>query len=255
MKDLLEEARSLLGAARRVAFFTGAGISAESGVPTFRGEDGLWRSWRAEDLATPQAFRRDPRLVWEWYVWRRSVVSACRPNEGHLALARFALARPGRTAVITQNVDGLHREAAVRATGGADPASAYPLELHGSLFRDRCSGCGARTEALDSVDVSSLSTLPRCGRCGALLRPDVVWFGETLEAVVLARAMAAARAAEVCVVVGTSTLVYPAAYVPCATLEAGGAVVEVNPEETPLSDEAAVVLRGRAASLLPGLLA
>jgi NAD-dependent deacetylase len=247
-------ARELLERPGPVVVLTGAGISAESGVPTFRGSGGLWRTYRAEDLATPEAFARDPRLVWEWYAWRRGLVAGCRPNPGHLALARFALDRP-EVLLVTQNVDGLHERAAREAAGGGDSAPALPLELHGSLFRDRCSRCGRSSPALESVDASSPRTLPRCSTCGGLLRPAVVWFGEALDATVLSRAFEAAREAHVCLVVGTSALVHPAASVPLATLDGGGVVVEVNPDDTPLSDLAAVVLRGRAGEVLPLLLA
>ena len=258
----LREGRELLADARSIVVVTGAGISAESGIPTFRGPGGLWKSHRPEELATPAAFRRDPRLVWEWYAWRRGVVVGCRPNPGHVALARTALEGAREVTLVTQNVDGLHevaaREAAA-ARGGASakpvgPTPALPLELHGSLFRDRCSGCGRRTPAAATVDTSSDASLPRCGACGALLRPDVVWFGEMLDADLLRRAFEAAGRAQVCLVVGTSALVHPAASVPLATLAAGGALVEVNPDATPLTPRARLSLRGGAATLLPALL-
>lgn len=249
----LSRARELLERPGPVVVLTGAGISAESGVPTFRGSGGLWKTYRAEDLATPQAFARDPRLVWEWYAWRRGIVAGCRPNPGHLALARFSLDRPG-VLLVTQNVDGLHERAAREAAAGADPGPALPLEFHGSLFRDRCSRCGRSSPALDSVDASSARTLPRCSTCGGLLRPAVVWYGEALDGAVISRAFEAARKARVCLVVGTSALVHPAASVPMATLQGGGVVVEVNPDETPLSDLAGVVLRGKSGEVLPLLL-
>src|SRR5918998_5630022 len=145
----IARARSLIAHADRVLVLTGAGVSAESGVPTFRGAGGLWRDYRAEELATPGAFARDPRLVWEWYGWRRAKVAECRPNAAHVALARLALARPGGARVVTQNVDELHADAAraVAAETGADPAPALPLELHGSIFRTRCTRCGDRGAA------------------------------------------------------------------------------------------------------------
>jgi NAD-dependent deacetylase len=252
--DVLEEARSLVGRSRRVVVLTGAGISAESGVPTFRGSDGLWRSYRAEDLATPEAFARDPELVWSWYLWRRDVIGACAPNAGHLALARFALARPGTT-LVTQNVDGLHHQAAVVAAGSADPGPAIPLEIHGALHRDRCSGCRRATPGVRALPAAAgRAGLPRCDACGDLLRPDVVWFGEPLDTRLLEHAFAAARAADVCLVVGTSALVHPAASIPLATLGSGGRLIEVNPEPTPLSGRAHATLRGASAAILPELL-
>jgi NAD-dependent deacetylase len=250
----LDGARRLLGQARNVVFLTGAGISAESGVPTFRGSGGLWNSRRPEELATPEAFRRDPRLVWEWYAWRRGVVAACAPNPGHLSLARFLHARRREAILVTQNVDGLHRLAAIQEAGRGEPAAALPLELHGSLFRDRCSGCGVVREAAEPVDARSEATLPRCEACGSLLRPDVVWFGEPLDPGVFGAAHRAASGAEVCVVIGTSALVHPAASLPLATLAARGSVVEINPEETPLTRRASHALRGPAAELVPRML-
>lgn len=252
--DVLEEARTLVRRARRVVVLTGAGISAESGVPTFRGSDGLWRSYRAEDLATPEAFARDPELVWAWYLWRRKVIGACAPNAGHVALARFALARAGTAVVVTQNVDGLHHQAALMAAGDADPGPAIPLEIHGALHRDRCSGCRRVTPGVPASIDEDGAGLPRCDACGDLLRPDVVWFGEPLDTALLERAFAAARDADVCLVVGTSALVHPAASIPLATLGSGGHLIEINPEPTPLSGRAHATLRGASAANLPELL-
>lgn len=248
----LGEARAILGDAERIVVLSGAGLSAESGVPTFRGAEGLWKRHRPEDLATPGAFRRDPRLVWEWYAWRRELVGRCDPNAGHLAIARRA-ARGGLD-VVTQNVDGLHGRAA-RAVAGPEVASGpvVILELHGSLFRDRCHSCRARLPA-GPVDTSSPESLPRCAACGGPLRPDVVWFGEALDAHVLSDAFEWAARADVCLVVGTSALVQPAASVPLATLRAGGSLIEVNPSRTPLSGDALLTLHGPAAELLPQIL-
>jgi NAD-dependent deacetylase len=231
------EAAARLREAQRVLVLTGAGVSAESGVPTFRGPQGLWRSFRPEDLATPEAFARDPGLVWEWYAWRRETVAACAPNPAHRALAALE-ARVPEFLLATQNVDGLHARAGSRRL----------VELHGSLWRVRCTGCGevaARREPFPELP-------PRC-RCGSVLRPDVVWFGETLPVEALQRAFTAAREAQVVLVVGTSSLVHPAAAIPEAALFAGACVVEVNPEPTPLSDRATVSLRGRAADVVPWL--
>ena len=249
----IARARDLLAAAERVVVLTGAGISADSGVPTFRGPGGLWRSHTPEELATPEAFRADPRLVWEWYAWRREKILGCAPNAGHLALARRARERPGLT-LVTQNVDGLHEAAArqLRDPTGADPA--LPLELHGSLFRVRCTACGVERGHREPIDAGSPDTLPRCPACGGLLRPAVVWFGEPLPLAVLERALEAAAAADVCLVVGTSALVYPAAGVATEAVRGGAALIEVNPEPTPLTSHAAVAIRARAVDALPRLL-
>jgi NAD-dependent deacetylase len=234
--------------------FTGAGVSAESGVPTFRGPDGLWQRYRPEELATPEAFARDPRLVWEWYAWRREVVASCRPNPAHLAIAQWMLARDGAT-LVTQNVDDLHERAAMEASGGEREASAaLPVRLHGSLFHLRCIGCAYRTEHRDRIDASTHGTLPRCPCCGALLRPDVVWFGEMLPPAAVARAFAAAAEAEAGLVVGTSGAVYPAAAVGHAVLAAGGTLIVVDAGPTDYDSVATLKLEGRAGDLLPRLL-
>jgi NAD-dependent deacetylase len=252
MSDL-GRAREMLGHADRIVVLTGAGLSAESGVPTFRGAGGLWKSYRPEDLATPQAFARDPRLVWEWYAWRRAFVAECAPNDAHLALARLALSHMSTT-LVTQNVDGLHHRAAEEtAPAGSDPSAAYPFEVHGAIHRDRCVRCGRRTPGCTDVDSTSEATLPRCS-CGGLLRPDVIWFGEALDAEVIGASFEAARAADVCLVVGTSSVVYPAASVPEVTLQQGGRVIEINPEATPLTPLASVSLRGPAGELVPAVL-
>jgi NAD-dependent deacetylase len=247
-------AAAALRPAELVVALTGAGVSAESGLPTFReAQTGLWARYRPEDLATPEAFARDPRLVWEWYAWRRALVAAAAPNPAHHALARLEQRLPGFT-LVTQNVDGLHHRAAEALAGGSEAARAYPLEVHGAIHRDRCSECGARRPGVTDIDTTSVETLPRCDACGGLLRPDVVWFGEPLDASVLGAAFAAAEAADLCLVVGTSSLVYPAAAVPEIASRAGAALIEVNPEETPLSALAAVTLRAGAATALPALL-
>jgi NAD-dependent deacetylase len=252
MSDL-ERAREILGRAERIVVLTGAGVSAESGIPTFRGAGGLWKSHRPEDLATPQAFTRDPCLVWEWYAWRRAFIAQCAPNDAHRALARLASTHTSTT-LLTQNVDGLHHRAADEtAPPGSDPSVAYPLEVHGAIHRDRCVHCGRRTPGRADVDATSEATLPRCP-CGGLLRPDVIWFGEALDAEVIGASFEAARAADVCLVVGTSSVVYPAASVPEVTLQQGGRVIEINPEATPLTPLASVSLRGPAGELVPAVL-
>jgi NAD-dependent deacetylase len=238
MEDLLKRARVAVAGAARLVALTGAGISAESGVPTFRGPGGLWRSFRPEDLATPAAFARDPVLVWEWYDWRRSRIAAAEPNAGHRALVELER-RAAAFTLVTQNVDGLHRRA----------GSARVLELHGNIWTLRCTGC-AREREERRVPLTPLP--PRCA-CGALERPGVVWFGEPLPEAALAAAFGAATAADVVLVIGTSSLVHPAAGVAEAALAAGSTVIEVNPEATPLTPRASLALRGKAAEILPAL--
>jgi NAD-dependent deacetylase len=239
--DIPDELLAALRAAGRVAVLTGAGISAESGVPTFReAQTGLWARHRPEELATPEAFRRDPKLVWEWYQWRRELVSCAQPNPGHVALARLER-RFQSYCLITQNVDGLHRRA----------GSMRVVELHGNLNRTRCLDCGR--EATEWVDDGQVP--PRCPACGGLLRPDVVWFNERLPADALRAALEAAQTCDVFLSIGTSGLVEPAASLPVEALRRGAVVVEINPSPTPLSDRAAFTLRGPSGVILPELAA
>jgi NAD-dependent deacetylase len=230
---------------RSVVALTGAGISAESGVPTFRGAEGLWRSFRPEDLATPAAFARDPGLVWRWYRWRRNLVAAVQPNPGHLALARLE-SRLGRLTVLTQNVDGLHTRAGTRAL----------VELHGNIWRARCTAEPHRVwnerPGTPEAPADPRGDPPRCP-CGAWVRPDVVWFGESLDAGVLSRATEAVEGCDVLLMVGTSGLVYPAAALPQVAKGAGGVLVEINVADTPLTALADYVLRGPAGVVLPAL--
>ena len=240
--DALERLADRLRAARAVTVMTGAGISAESGVPTFRGADGLWRNFSATDLATPDAFDRDPALVWQWYRWRQGIIGRARPNAGHLALARLQTRLPG-FALVTQNVDGLHQRA----------GSTNVVELHGNIWRARClRGCGYVEDGTGPGSSGEEDRVPVCP-CGALLRPDVVWFGEALADDRIELAVQAARNCDVFLAVGTSSLVYPAAGLPLIAGRAGGVVVEVNLEDTPLTPHAGLVLRGRAAEVLPAL--
>jgi len=223
-------------------------VSAESGVPTFRGPGGLWKQYRAEDLATPEAFAGDPRLVWEWYGWRRSVVMQCVPNAAHRTLAAASVRR-NAFRIVTQNVDGLHAEAS------SDASAPRPVELHGSLFRIRCTRCGDVRDDRNVIDATTLDTLPHCALCTAIMRPDIVWFGESLDPNVFDEAVRLASAADVCLVIGTSALVHPAAGLADLTRRAGGSVIEVNVADTPLTNAATVVLRGPAAAIVPELLA
>ncbi|HXE56571.1 MAG TPA: NAD-dependent deacylase [Gemmatimonadales bacterium] len=248
-------ARALLDRAPRVLVFTGAGISADSGLPTFRGADGLWRRFRPEELATPDAFRRDPRLVWEWYAWRRERIAACRPNAAHLAVARWMMRRDGVT-LVTQNVDGLHEEAARETASetGGDPARAAPIGLHGSIFRLRCTRCPERRDHRGPIDTADERTLPHCGTCGALLRPDVVWFGEPLPEAELSRATRAASGADACLVIGTRGAVHPAAGLVLLARRRGARIAVVDPGETAFDAVADVRLHLRAAQGVPLIL-
>ncbi len=213
------ELLSFLRAAERVAVLTGAGVSAESGVPTFRdAQTGLWARYDPTQLATPDAFRRNPALVWDWYAYRRDLIAAARPNPAHYALAEMETLFPDFT-LITQNIDDLHRAAGSRAI----------IELHGNIRRVKCAGCGKATSAWDD----SREKPPRCVHCGGLLRPDVVWFGESLPPDALRRAVAAAERAQVFFSIGTSAVVEPAASLPRAARRRGALLVEINPEATP----------------------
>jgi NAD-dependent deacetylase len=235
----LSRAAELLRRAERVAVLTGAGVSAESGVPTFRGGGGLWEGQRVEDVATPGAFARDPGKVWRFYNARRAGLRTVRPNPGHRALADLE-DRWGseRFTLVTQNVDGLHRAAGSRNV----------LEVHGTLSRVRCTGC-AKVEDRGSEE---LPELPRCG-CGALLRPDIVWFGEYLPEDVWRDAALAAATCHCFLVVGTSAVVFPAAGLADAARQAGAGVIEVNIERTPASDGAVIGLYGPSGVVLPQL--
>jgi NAD-dependent deacetylase len=223
---------------RSVAVLTGAGISAESGVPTFRGEGGLWRTHRAEDLATPRAFRRDPNLVWEWYNWRRELIGGCEPNAAHYTLVEMET-HFDKFVIITQNVDGLHRLAGSRSV----------VELHGNIWGLRCTkGCRPNWE---DRSVPLVQLPPRCPDCGALARPDVVWFGESLSQAALKAARTASEHCQLMLVVGTSALVQPSASLPLLALRHGAHVIEVNPQDTPLSNAADRTIRAPAAVALP----
>ncbi|MFN7570447.1 MAG: SIR2 family NAD-dependent protein deacylase [Betaproteobacteria bacterium] len=239
----IDAAARRLASARRVAVLTGAGISAESGVPTFRdAQSGLWAQFDPMQLASREGFAADPAQVWRWYAWRRELVAGAQPNAGHVALAQAA-ARLARLDLITQNVDGLHARA----------GSSNVLELHGNLLRSKCfAQCG--TFIADPRQLPP-GEPPRCPRCGRWLRPDVVWFGETLEPEVLDAAQQSATQCDAMLVVGTSGHVYPAAGLPAAAKRAGAVVVVVNPNESELDDLADHLIRGPAAAVLPRLLA
>jgi NAD-dependent deacetylase len=225
--------------ATRVAALTGAGVSQESGLRTFRdAQTGLWQQYRPEDLATPRAFARDPKLVWDWYAYRRETAKGAHPNPGHYALAAMEKIIPEFT-LITQNVDGLHRVA----------GSQNILELHGSILKVRCSECGTYADEWDE----GLDVLPRCSKCNGYLRPAVVWFEESLPRPQLDAAVNAAQTCQVFFSIGTSGVVHPASALAHTAKAAGAVVVEVNAEPTPLTAKADFVFHGRSGEILPGL--
>jgi NAD-dependent deacetylase len=219
---------------------TGAGVSAESGVPTFRGTDGLWKKFKPEELASVEAFLRNPEIVWEWYSYRRKLMENVRPNSAHLAMAELETLVPDFL-LVTQNVDGLHREA-----GSADP-----VELHGNIRRNHCQSCGEDPGSEFKLEDGHV---PKCPSCGGLLRPSVVWFGELLPMDEFGRAERAAKRCELFVLAGTSGVVWPAASLPFTAKTGGAYILEINPEETELSRYADGIIRSRATEGVPSLL-
>lgn len=241
--DFPEELVQRLCEASRMVVLTGAGVSQESGLRTFRdSQTGLWKQSRPNDLASPEAFRRDPKLVWDWYAWRREALKSARPNPGHYALAEMERRFSGFT-LVTQNVDGLHRMAGNRNV----------FELHGNLKRVRCSACGTIAETPDHEWDAGNEDVPRCRRCGGLLRPDVVWFGEALPRGILTAAVKAVDSCELFFSIGTSAVVQPAASLAYAAQEHGATLVEINAESTPLTSRADFALRGKSGLVLPEL--
>lgn len=225
--------------AERVAALTGAGVSKESGLRTFRdAQTGLWSEYKPTELASPEAYERDPKLVWDWYAMRREKVGEVEPNPGHFALVDMAHHIPDFN-LITQNVDNLHRKA----------GSPNVIELHGNLGRVKCSSCGQQAEMWDDAD----GNVPQCEVCGGLLRPDVVWFGESLPRAELESAVEAARACQVFFSIGTSGMVQPAASLAYAARNRGALVVEINAEPTPLTEKVDFALHGKSGEILPGL--
>jgi NAD-dependent deacetylase len=240
--DPISLVRDRLARARRITALTGAGVSAASGIPTFRGTDGLWKNFRAETLATPEAFENNPKLVWEWYDWRRSLITNARPNAAHDVLARWTRERPEFT-LITQNVDGLHEKA------GAERL----IRLHGSIWHVRCwdrCPAGSKDWRDDSVPLQPLP--PTCPHCGALVRPGVVWFGESLDPDIVTAATAA-TACDVFLTIGTSSVVYPAAGLVHQARRHGAFTVEINPDVTEASATVDAMLKGKAEEILPKL--
>ncbi|MEW6405727.1 MAG: NAD-dependent deacylase [Chloroflexota bacterium] len=237
--DVSADIIRFLRKASRVAVLTGAGVSQESGLRTFRdAQTGLWAQYKPTDLASPEAFARDPKLVWDWYAWRREAIKGVRPNPGHYALVEMESRIPEFT-LITQNVDGLHRFA----------GSKNILELHGNIQRVRCSECRTFTETWGDDSES----VPHCQVCDGLLRPDVVWFGENLPRAELEAAVAAARTCDVFFSIGTSGVVQPAASLAFAAHNRGAVVVEINAEPTPLTPKTDFAFHGKSGEILPEL--
>ena len=219
---------------KKIVFVTGAGISQESGIPTFRGKDGLWRNYDAMKLATIDAFYEDPKLIWEWYNERRHNIFSASPNQGHMAIAE--LEKYANVTILTQNIDGLHQKA----------GSSQVLELHGSIVKIKCTVCDFHEEIM-----TEFSEIPPLCKCGNILRPDVVWFGESLPQDVWKNAMIFASQCDLMVIAGTSLVVSPANTLPIYAKQNGAVLVEINPEETEMSSEMDLVLRDTSGNTLP----
>jgi NAD-dependent deacetylase len=239
MEDKIKEAKEIIESASDITVLTGAGISAESGVPTFRGKNGLWREYRSEDLATPGAFARDPKLVWQWYEWRREIIKETKPNPGHYALVELENEKSDFT-LITQNIDGLHQLSGSRNL----------IEMHGNLWQIRCVSCGIIEQCHD-VPLKELP--PRCKGCGSLGRPNVVWFGEIIPMSVIDKTLVAIEKCQVMLIVGTSGVVEPAASMGLVAKQTGRTVIEVNLEPTVNSSFYDLSIIGKSGEILPRL--
>lgn len=236
LSKLAEQVRNC----RRMVVLTGAGFSAESGVPTFRGKEGLWGKFKPEELATMEAFMANPKVVWEWYSWRRGLISGVKPNPGHNALVELEN-QIEDFVLVTQNVDGLHRAAGSRNI----------VELHGNILHNKCMKCESQYESDTDIDPDNI---PTCKECGGRIRPDVVWFGEMLDPETIERAFKVAEKAEICFSIGTSSVVQPAASLPMMAKRSGATLVEVNPEETPITSMADYYFPAKSGEFLPQLL-
>lgn len=236
MPILNEEINKKLKEFQKIAVLTGAGISAESGVPTFRGKEGLWKKYRPEDLATPYAFAKDPKLVWEWYDWRRTLIKPLKPNAAHYVLAEMEKHYENFT-LITQNVDGLHQKA----------GSKNLIELHGNIWKMQCT---SEKIIIENYEAPLKEIPPRCS-CKALMRPYVVWFGEALHPGTYENAIHAATKCELFLIIGTSAIVQPAASLPIFAKESKAFLIEINIEDTPLTPLADISIKGKAAEILP----
>lgn len=236
-EETLRQAANIIEQSKYLIALTGAGISKESNVPTFRGADGLWKQYDAMQLATPAAFRANPQLVWEWYSWRQGLIDKCEPNPAHRILVKWEQ-RGILKSLITQNVDGLHRRA----------GSKNVLEVHGNLWALKCISCRYKGRLMEPA-----SGIPQCPECNMRLRPDVVWFGEPLDHTIIEEVYTQLGKSDVCIVIGTSALVYPAASFPLIVKQNGGRLIEVNIEQTSLTRIADIHLLGKAGEILPTL--
>ncbi|HEX3034278.1 MAG TPA: NAD-dependent deacylase [Thermodesulfobacteriota bacterium] len=237
MEDKIREAKEIIDNASNIMVLTGAGISAESGIPTFRGEEGLWKQYRPEDIATPQAFLRDPRFVWKWYDMRRQTIKDARPNPGHYAL-RDLENQKHKFTLVTQNIDGLHRIV----------GSKNIIEMHGNIWQTRCTKC-KRIE--QNYDVPLKELPPTCTNCGAITRPNVVWFGEIIPMTLIDKALIAIEECEVMLIVGTSGMVEPAASMGLVAKQTGKTVIEINTNPTYNSPLYDITILGRSGDILP----
>ncbi|MFX1576941.1 MAG: NAD-dependent deacetylase [Promethearchaeota archaeon] len=235
--DNRAKAAELIRTAKHLVALTGAGISQESNVPTFRGKDGLWKHYNVMDLATPQAFNRNPELVWEWYAWRQNLIAQCNPNPAHYTLVKWEKNQILKS-LITQNVDGLHRKA----------GSTKVLEVHGNIWSLKCTQCSYHAQITQPAQ-----SLPRCPKCKVNLRPDVVWFGESLPSQIMIQVYTELHNADAILVIGTSALVQPAASFPFLVKRQGGCILEINIEETLLTSAVDIHLSGKAAEILSQL--
>jgi NAD-dependent deacetylase len=236
VRNAIERVSNKIKKVKTLTLLSGSGISAESGVPTFRGKDGLWKKYRAENLATPRAFYSNHKLVWEWYNWRREIISDKKPNPAHYACVDLEGKFQSNFNIITQNVDGLHQKA----------GSKNIIELHGSIWRTKCTECGNKEENREKLNNS-----PKCHICGGLLRPDVVWFGEALDEKVILKAFDTIFASEMVIIIGTSGVVYPAAQFGSTAKDNGSFLVEINLDETPNSSQVDISIKGKAGEILP----
>ena len=231
---MFESIKDQIKDSKKIVFVTGAGMSQESGIPTFRGKDGLWRNYDAMKLATMDAFYEDPKLVWEWYNERRSNILSAQPNEGHKAVAE--LEKYANVIVLTQNIDGLHQRA----------GSSEVLELHGSIIKIKCTVCDFRDEIM-----TEFSQIPPLCKCGNILRPDVVWFGESLPQDVWQKAMTHSSQCDLMIIAGTSLVVSPANTLPLYAKQNNAVLIEVNPQDTEMSSEMDLMIRNTSAIALP----